>query len=236
VARARGAELRIACENGARWDEPPRDEDLLTAVGRLAELRPGLPGSYQRTNVAVAATILDALREVAIAALPLDAVRQGIEHATWPGRFEVVEGSPPVVIDGAHNVRAAGALREALDEAYPQAGRVFVLGIFADKDVPGIVSALLAPPRGPQPVVIATQTDHPRAVDQEVIASLARAAGAETITSPTVASALELARAQAGAEDVIVAAGSLYVVAEAREALGLAHPGDHTAFNPWAGR
>jgi dihydrofolate synthase / folylpolyglutamate synthase len=241
VAQVRGAQLRIAGENGARWDDAPRGWDLITSGGRLASLRPSLRGAYQRTNIAVAATVLDALREAGVAPLPLDAVRQGIEGASWPGRFEVVEGSPPIVIDGAHNENAARALAEALAETYPNRRCVFVLGVFADKDVAAVTSELLERrsengAASPPPLVVATRADHPRAVDPERIAALARAAGAEVEIAPTVASALDLARARAAADDVIVVAGSLYVVAEAREALGLADPGDHVSFDPWASR
>ena len=103
-------------------------------------LRPGLRGAYQRTNaVAVAASILDALRAAGIAGLPLEAVREGIEQAAWPGRFEVVDSGPPIVIDGAHNPAAAIALRQALDEAYPGRPRIYVLGVAADKDVAEVI-------------------------------------------------------------------------------------------------
>jgi dihydrofolate synthase/folylpolyglutamate synthase len=167
------------------------------------------------------------------------AIRDGIEDASWPGRFEIVPGNPPVVVDGAHNVAAARALDGSLRERFPGARRIYVVGIAADKDVEGILDALIergAADRSSQPILIATRADHPRALDPEAIASLAWRAGATTLTAPTVRGALNRARAMARDHDVMVAAGSLYVVAEAREALGLAAASDREPFDPWAGR
>ncbi len=241
TAGERGAPLWIAQESGARWDGAPHEWDLITRGGRLVNVRPALRGSFQRTNVAVAASILDALREAGIHALPLDAVRVGIEQAVWPGRFEIVPGEPPIVIDGAHNVAAAQALTEGLADAYPNARRIFVLGIAADKEVRGILEALLGGARtettkGPPSLVIATQANHPRAVDPASIASAVRSLGAEALVSSTVSAALDIARGKAERGDVVVAAGSLYVVAEAREVLGLATSSNSAHFNPWASR
>ena len=59
---------------------------------------------------------------------------------------------------------------------------------------------------------------------------------AETHIESKVAGALKLARDLSTAEDMIIAAGSLYVVAEAREALGLANSTEHETFDPWASR
>jgi dihydrofolate synthase/folylpolyglutamate synthase len=255
TAQERRAILQIAGQNGARWDAAPHEWDLLTTHGRLANLRIGLRGSHQRTNAAVAATILVALDEAGIGPISLDAIRVGIEQAAWPGRFEIVPGTPPIVIDGAHNVAAARALSLTLTQEYPSARRLFVFGVAADKDLPHILDELLHPapsgaiiPRqaesflnqaaapGPLPVLIATRADHPRATDPAQIAPLAAALGVPCHVTPTVATGLELARELAQPDDVIVAAGSLYVVAEAREALGLATETDHTPFNPWAGR
>lgn len=250
TAARRGACLRVAEEDGARWDKPPRQWDLLTGHGRIERVRPALRGPFQRTNAAVATTILDALDDSGVVHLDLDAVRAGIEEVVWPGRFEVIPGEPVVVVDGAHNVEAAQRLREALDPAYPQAWLVLVLGIAADKDVAGFVRALCAGPAVSQRrssaeasapsarvrLVVATRACHPRALDAETIAALARAAGFPAVTAPTVATAIALAREGASPGDVVVATGSLYVIAEAREALGLAQPSAEASFDPWATR
>jgi dihydrofolate synthase/folylpolyglutamate synthase len=241
TAAARGAPLFVAGETGARWDDVPRGLDLVTARGRVAALEPALAGGFQRTNVAVAATILDALDGACLPTLPqggrgqavahttLEDVRVGIEQAVWPGRFEVISDTPTMVLDGAHNGESAQRLREAVCEHFGDAPLVLVLGIARDKDLGAIVAGMM-----PARVVIATSSNHPRAADPAAIAALARSASAETLVEPDVGGALGRARDLAERGDVIVVTGSLHLVAKAREALGLATATDEPAFDPWA--
>jgi dihydrofolate synthase / folylpolyglutamate synthase len=228
TAAARGSPLFVAGENGARWDTPPHDSDLITAHGVIAAVQPGLRGGFQRTNVAVAATVLDLLDQQGVASTTLDDVRTGIERVVWPGRFEVVPGPPTIVLDGAHNGESAQRLREAVREAYGDTDLVFVVGSARDKDIPAIVQGLM-----PARALIATRAHHPRAADPAAIAS-AVDDEIETLIESDVPSALSRARALAGEHVIVVATGSLYVVAEAREALGLAAHADEPAFDPWA--
>ncbi|MEA2642756.1 MAG: dihydrofolate synthase / folylpolyglutamate synthase [Chloroflexota bacterium] len=229
VAAQRGAPLVVAgTDDAARWD-PDRPWDLLTPRGRLVDLAPALRGVFQRTNVLVATTVLQEIDRAGFCHVPLDAARWGIEAVVWPGRFEVLDGVPPIVIDGAHNVESAQLLRVSLEAAFPGRGIVLVLGIMSDKDRAGIVQALL-----PAAHVMATRAHNPRAVDPAEIAALAIRHGVPATTSDSVGEALELARTRAGPDSVVVVTGSLYVVGEAREALGLAEPSAEPPYNPWA--
>jgi dihydrofolate synthase/folylpolyglutamate synthase len=117
----------------------------------------------------------------------------------------------------------------SLEAAFPGRGIVLVLGIMSDKDRAGIVQALL-----PAAHVMATRAHNPRAVDPAEIAALAIRHGVPATTSDSVGEALELARTRAGPDSVVVVTGSLYVVGEAREALGLAEPSAEPPYNPWA--
>jgi len=141
-----------------------------------------------------------------------------------------------MVIDGAHNVSAAEALRHGLDSVFPGSRCVFVVGITADKDLAGILNALHRQSDGaPQDRLVATRSQQPRSAPTADVASKARDAGFETIEAPTVENGLRLARSMAGPTDVVVVAGSLYVVAEARKTLGLETEEDaEPPFNPWA--
>jgi dihydrofolate synthase / folylpolyglutamate synthase len=232
VADARGSPLFVAGAIGAHWDRSAGDWDLVTTRGKLPAPRPALAGSFQRVNVEVAATILDVLHFSGVCEVSLDSIRTGIEKVEWPGRFERVKASnTTVVLDGAHNVDSAQKLRTAIRETYGDVPVVLVLGIAADKDVPGIVAAL-----APAANVIATRSHNPRAADPEHIAGQARRNGMTAEVAPSVEHALRLATASASPDAVVVVTGSLYVVAEAREALGLAVGENHTVFNPWGSR
>lgn len=234
VAAARGADLRLALDAEAAG-APGAGELPVAArregtriVGRLATydaLRLGLLGDHQWTNATVAVAAAEALAERGLA-LPPGAVAAGLAGAWWPGRLEVLDPEPPrVLADGAHNPAGAAALAAALGRHFPAPRRLLVLGVAADKDLAGIVAAL-APAVAR---VYATAARHPRSAAPETVAAAAQAAGLPAEPVPAVAAAVAHARRQAAAGDLVVVAGSLYVVAEARAALGRAPAPDPPA-------
>jgi dihydrofolate synthase / folylpolyglutamate synthase len=240
TARAREAPLLIAGGNGARWEANDwGGQDLIVQGERLINLHPSLRGGFQRTNCAVAATALMALNGSSDLRTDAASLRVGIEAVSWPGRFEVVPGRIPVVLDGAHNVESATRLREAIREEYPRLTPIYVLGIASDKDLPGIMDALCGSTTGeasapPPELVVVTAARHPRATDPARLLHLAEFTGRDSIAATGVEPAIETARAAAHQDNVLVVTGSLHVVAEARVALGLADPNDEDPFDPWA--
>ena len=67
---------------------------------------------------------------------------EGLAAARWPGRLELIHQKPDIILDGAHNPSGVTVLRKALDDYYPDAHRIFVFGMMADKDV-SLVSQIL---------------------------------------------------------------------------------------------
>ncbi|MEA5422191.1 bifunctional folylpolyglutamate synthase/dihydrofolate synthase [Synechococcus sp. CCY9202] len=140
-----GAELR--------WIEPAvaadRGDDWLHSDGLT--YRCGLSGAVQRHNSAVALGMLRALIE---GGWPIseEAIAAGFAAARWPGRLQPVHWQGrSLLLDGAHNLPAAEALRAELDQRAAQgtiaaAGeRIWLLGILANKQGPAMLRALLAP-------------------------------------------------------------------------------------------
>lgn len=169
-------------------------------------LRIPLLGAHQVANAATAYTALKASRLSVSDA----AIRNGFTNVYWPCRFEVVRRDPPVVIDSAHNADSAGRLRQALDDYFPGWPVIWIFAILEDKDVAGMIKELA--PRLTK--VIATQVNHPRALEFEKIAILIQQAGipVEAVKSPSAAliRALELANDH----DVVLSAGSVAFAGE----------------------
>jgi len=223
VAAERGSPLIVI---GRYWEVVPGHSTrqgqrfLAGPAGQLREYWTPLAGRHQAINGAVALAALTVVRERGLP-LPPALVDGGKLQANWPGRFEIVGDAPVVVLDAAHNGASAECLRDTVLELFPdRAARVLVFGASADKDVAGMFRALL-------PVVdhlVLTHADHPRALDVESLAAEARAVGfnGQVEQIPAVAGALEQARLLAGPAGVVVLTGSLFVVGEARNALGLA--------------
>ena len=173
-----------------------------------------LAGSYQAENAAL--VIMAAkLMEREDARVTEHAIRVALRTVRHPARFEILmQENLPVVIDGAHNPAGMRALRAGLDLYFPTLPRIFLLGILKDKDIGGMLAALLRP--GDR--VVTVRPDSARAEEADVVAAAAAALGAETLACADVQTALAAARVRAHGR-LLVAAGSLYLVGHVRELL-----------------
>jgi dihydrofolate synthase/folylpolyglutamate synthase len=184
------------------------------SVGDFRNLRIRLLGKHQQVNAALGVSLVVLLSMTDGLRIKKTALKKGLYQTVWPGRFQIVSQKPWIVLDGAHNPASAGVLRENLKEYFPGKRIVFIVGISLDKDIRGICAELL--PHGHE--VIFSRANNPRAAAPEDIAACARAcAGARGMSvARDVSTALALARSKADKDSVIVVAGSLFLVAEAR--------------------
>lgn len=182
--------------------------------------RIGLGGAHQLENArsAVGAALL--LRQQGFI-IDEDALADGLRTARWPGRFEIVAREPTIVVDGAMNGASALRLREALG-TLPHNRLILVLGTSRDKDIDAIARELVP---GASAVVL-TRSYHPRAADPQMLAEHVRpllsAPDLPLVLTDDVPPALDEARRLANPDDLICVTGSLFPVAAAREALGIA--------------
>jgi dihydrofolate synthase/folylpolyglutamate synthase len=189
----------------------------LPRIGRTAV---GLRGRHQAANVAVADALLDALSTAGIADVSSGARRAGYASVVWPGRLELLEvDGRDVLLDGAHNPAGAAVLAAALDDLRPflQAGPLTLLtASMADKDVPGIVSALGRSESLHDARIVATQLDLDRALPADQLAEAWRQEVRGVTVEAEADAATALDRALHAAIGPVVVAGSLYLVGLAR--------------------
>lgn len=103
---------------------------------------PALRGANQLLNAAAVLAALEALRLDLV--VPQQAVRIGFSQVSLPGRFQVLPGTPVVILDVAHNPHAAGALAHNLDNMGQQfAVTHAVIGMLGDKDIEGVLARLI---------------------------------------------------------------------------------------------
>lgn len=198
------------------------DENRVAIGGRAVDLRTpsasyedvliGLHGAHQGDNAALAVAAVEAFF-----GRPTDddVVREALASVKVAGRFEVMGRSPLLIIDGAHNVSGAQAAAATLDDFSIDGDRIIVFGTNRPHDPVEMLGALDAQRAR---LVIATAADFPRAVTPRQIVAAAESMGVEAIAVPGVANAVARARALATDADLILVAGSLYVVGEARAA------------------
>ena len=198
-------------------------DNQLAVGGRLVSLRSpnglydevfvSLHGAHQGDNAAIALAAAEAFIG---APLPDDVIAEGFGGLTLPGRFELLQHEPLVVIDGAHNPDGAEAAVDTLETGFSVGGRrILVTGMMGEKDAGWMLESLGA---GDADVVICTEADTPRAMPAEELGAVAEDEGYDVEVVPDPADAMARALAIADDEDVIFGAGSLYVVGNLRDA------------------
>ncbi len=194
-----------------------------SALGGITRVRPvgvdgsvplGLRGAHQRENAALAVAAVEALADHGIR-VQEDTVAAGLTATRWPGRMEVIDGEPTIILDAAHNPLGAGVLARTLRILAPN-GYDLVFGCVRDKDIGGTLRPLLSRARA----IRFVSADDPRAATvAEILARAPLAARLQPAAASDVATAVS--NAWPDPPRPIVVTGSLRVIAEARVALGL---------------
>jgi dihydrofolate synthase/folylpolyglutamate synthase len=145
--------------------------------------------------------------------LSAEAMSCGLSDVQWPGRLQTLHernGDPTLLADGAHNADSAQKLAAYLEANCNYRRLWLILGITADKNVPGILAPLLPLAEG----VIVTKADNPRATETSVLQQAARELGYAVQVEPDIAAAVIAAWKLAKPGDLICVAGSLYIVGD----------------------
>ena len=195
IARERSADVIVAGESRLA---PFSDTPL------------ALRGAHQRNNAAVAVALLETANGRGIVA-GRDAVRAGLATVSWPGRLDLRrfgEGRE-ALLDAAHNPDGAAALAAYLRETWPGERPPLVFAAMGDKDVRGMLRALL-PAIG---ALIVTRASTPRSADPTALAAQAREIAPElpVVVEPSRTAALAAAWRRAPR---IVVAGSIFLLGD----------------------
>ena len=147
-----------------------------------------------------------------------------LSTVTSPGRAEVVRQAPTVLLDAAHNPAGALTLVETVRENFRFTRTVGLIGILQEKDAAGVLEAL-------EPLldaVVISQSSSPRAVPTDRLAELARdifddedRVFEQPSLPDAIQAAVDLAELDGDQFGGVVAAGSVTLVAEVRDLLGV---------------
>ena len=200
---ARAVAERVAAERGAR---------MVTPAPLPAQVELAAGGGFQRRNFALARAAATAYLERAGLAVDEDAVAAAGAGTAVAGRMQLLPGTPPVLLDGAHNPDAVAALVESLPGPLPAGPLALVLGVLEDKDAAGMLAPLLA--RSGHAWFTAPPSE--RALSPAALQSLARQLGFDAAEAdPRPERALERARGWAAERGAgVLVTGSVYLVGE----------------------
>jgi dihydrofolate synthase/folylpolyglutamate synthase len=172
-------------------------------------LRLNLLGEHQAANAALAIGLVEGLSFYGFN-LKVCAIRRGLDHAVWPGRCELIQRNPLIILDGAQNSASAQVLRRAIEDNFKYGKLILVLGISSDKDIAGICKKL----GSFADEVILTRAATSRATDPAKLSGYFKR---KPHLTQSVREAKLLARSLAGKKDLILVTGSLFVVGEFRD-------------------
>ena len=167
---------------------------------------------HQAENLKTALATLEILRKSGAVKLDREALYEGLKRARQPGRFEVISEDPLVIIDGAHNEAGAQALQETMAQHFARKKILLVAGILADKEIDSIVKFLTKITDH----IIVTEPDNPRKLAAEKLAEHVAEFGVAAEAVSDVETAVHCAKELADDYDVILFAGSLYLIGDVR--------------------
>lgn len=222
VLRERCVELAIVptwMDKDVSVDEANEPWTLTIGGNEYPGLRMGMMGAHQRWNFAASVTALHR------AGLSLDppVVRRVAWETVIPGRLQLFDGRPPVLLDVAHTPDSARQLVAAVEERFPRqasGGTTLLFGCSRDKRVAEL-AAVLAPMAKS---VILAQMPGIRSMPMEEMEVPWRTVHRDVVTCSSIAEGFLRAHDLAPADGLIVACGSFVLAGAVMERMGYEPP------------
>jgi dihydrofolate synthase / folylpolyglutamate synthase len=185
---------------------------LTTPNTKFEHLAVPLVGEHQAINCGLALAIIDKLKTRGIAINDARAM-EGLAKTSVPGRMEMVNEVPRVLVDGAHNAASIDALIRSIGQHIPYDSMVVIFGCCADKDVTGMLERIAC---GADKVIFTSVNNIRTSNPDELAARYVEAYGKMAQVAPSLEAALSIANRAVSKEDLICITGSFYLVGEAK--------------------
>lgn len=172
-------------------------------------------GEHQVENAICALSVIKVLEDEQIIKMNRDKVYAGMGKARQIGRLEIMRKEPYVIIDGAHNEAGVEALAMTLKHHFQRDKILMVIGMLSDKKIDKLIEkfGMITDE------FVATEPDNPRKLSAEELSSRVQKSGKRCIAIPIIKEACSYAVNKLPSYDVIVFAGSLYLIGKVREIL-----------------
>ena len=185
---------------------------LTTPYSKYEHLLVPLMGEHQAVNCGLALSIIDRLKTRGVTFTDQKII-EGLQKTKMPGRMEIVNSHPKIIVDGAHNAASIDAALRAIGQHVPYDSLIVIFGCCGDKDVAGMLEKIS---NGADKVIF-TRVDNIRTADPEELASrYVELYGKMAQVAPNLAEALVIARRAVTKEDLICIIGSFFLVGEAK--------------------
>ena len=182
------------------------------------KLEISMTGRHQIDNAVCALTVLKVLEQQDNIKIADEDLYLGLKKARQHGRFEVMtdlDDRPVIIIDGAHNIDGATALRKSMESLCEGKNVLMAIGMLADKDVNGIIGEFTKITKD----FVITEPDNPRKLEASKLAKLLEEEGCTCHVMPSPEDACQKVNEIKGQYDVVLFAGSLYLIGKIRSIL-----------------
>lgn len=176
-----------------------------------------LLGKYQISNAITTLMTIESLKSQGYP-IPKESVYRGLENTKWPGRMEIIQKSPTIIVDGAHNEQSAKAVTATLS-ALTKGKKVYILiGVLKDKDYKGIIDILTPFAH----TIIVTQITNKRALPAKELYNTIKDRGHDgtlLMLEKNLRNAYRIGQDLLQENDILCCLGSLYLVGEIKQLL-----------------
>ena len=179
-----------------------------------------LPGRHQMHNASLAVMACELVQQSGWPQITPSAISSGLWHTSWPLRFEISEGKPPIILDAAHNPDSIDAVCKVIGEGeWRELEGTLIFAVSADKDAEAMLRRALPEFRR---IVITRFVGNPRSVPPESLLNTAIELcqtlhlSPQLHTAATPEDALDLALQLTPENGYVLASGSLFLAAEVR--------------------
>lgn len=188
--------------------------DIYLDGSQYIDLKIPLLGEHQLKNAHIATMTIELFKGLNAEIKEKD-IREGLMKTKWPGRLEIIQKDPFVILDCAHNPSGMKALGSVINDMFSHTKKTLVMGIMRDKDIPGIVKEAGSFADS----IIITRPKFERAAEPELILNWAEKYCQDVKIIQNVAEAVNFAISSADSNDSVIIAGSIFNVGEAMEFL-----------------
>ena len=165
-----------------------------------------LAGTWQPDNAILAIEAANILKENGFSKISEESIQKGLIKTEWQARFQVLKKKPLFIIDGAHNEDAAIRLRESIDRYLSDKNKIYIMGMFRDKEVDKVVSTIVKDGL----MVFTCQTpNNARALRSVELADIVKKYNNRVTCCDSVDEAVEFATSMCDENSAIIACGSL---------------------------
>lgn len=192
---------------------------LIEVKGEKDTYKVELPllGEHQILNCALAIKGFETLSHLGYFKFEKEEVNRYLRDVKWIGRLEVMNKSPLVVIDGAHNIDGIKRLKENVEKYFEYKNLHLIIGILADKQVGEMIETI-----APQAFKIYTLSPHSeRAELSEDLKNEVLKVNKNVESFEDYEEALNIALENADKDDLILVTGSLYMIGDMRKIIRL---------------